>query len=119
MKKLLFGLFVLFTAFVTWLPGCKKGHQFMNEGVIVGWNYGSCATCGGFYLNMSNDTVRDSSTYYVLDYPEGLNPIITQYFTQYNKNHLLIYVSFDWQPASLGNPTAPANWIRVTAIQSR
>ncbi len=119
MQKLILGLFVLFPGLVTLTPGCKKGHPLMSEGVIVGWNYGSCATCGGFYLNMSNDTVRDSSTYYVLGYPEGLNPIINQYFTQYQKNHAPIYVSFDWQPASLNIPYAAANWIEVTAIQSR
>lgn len=118
MKKLVFGLFALFPT-VIGTPGCKKGHQFMSQGMIVGWNYGSCAICGGFYLNMSDDTVKDSSTYYVINWADGLDSVINQYAVQYNRNHSPIYVSFDWQRANLGNLYTQANWIRVTAIQSR
>jgi hypothetical protein len=116
MKNFIFSIFVLFLGVLPGTLGCKKGHQFMNQGVIVGWNYGSCATCGGFYLNMSNDTVRDSSTYYVLGWSDATFPIVNQYSTQYNQNHSPIYVSFDWQHVNLN---VPSNWIKVTAIESR
>lgn len=85
----------------------------------MGWNYGACATCGGFYLNLSPDTTISSSTYYVLDYPVALNGEIAGFFAQYNKNHLPIYVSVNWQLASLSDPGAPANWIRVLDIKAR
>jgi hypothetical protein len=119
MKNFIFSIFVLFLGVLPGTLGCKKGHQFMNQGVIVGWNYGSCVTCGGFYVNMSNDTVKGPATYYVLNWSDAAQPLISGYFSQYNKNHLPTYVSFDWQPVSLNVPGDPANWIRVTAIESR
>lgn len=91
----------------------------MNDGVIVGWNYGACVTCGGFYLNLSNDTTINANTYYVVNHADNLNSIIAQYFIQYNKDHLPIYVSVDWQLARMNNPNLPANWIRVTDIRTR
>ncbi len=99
--------------------GCRKGHAFMSEAVIVGWNYGACATCGGFYLNISSDTSRDSTTYYVINYSVSLNAVISQYSLQYTKNRSPIYVFVDWQPARKTIPYAPVNWIYVTNIEAR
>jgi len=87
----------------------------MDNAVIVGWNDGYCATCGGFYLNLSNDTARNSNTRYALNYSDNLIPIINQYSTRYHKDHAPIYVSVSWTSISNEQP----NWIRVTAIQSR
>jgi hypothetical protein len=117
MKKRILSIFVLSLGVLIGTQACKKEHQSMMQGVIVGLNYGACATCGGFYINRSNDTVRDSASYYVLGWPDALDSVINQYYTQYNKNHSPIYVSFDSQPVLSLN--VPANWIRVTAIQSR
>jgi hypothetical protein len=86
----------------------------MNNAVIVGWNNGFCATCGGFYLNFSNDTTRNANTYYALNYSDNLNDIVNQYSNEYNRNHMPIYVSANWQ--TVPNQT---NWIRVTDIRSR
>jgi hypothetical protein len=119
MKKYIFNVIVLFLGALIGTSGCKKEHPSMTQGVIVGWNLGSCVTCGGFYLNMSNDTARGSATYYVLNWPLAADSLIDQDATQYNKNHLPIYVSFDWQPVGVTSPPDAANWIRVTAIQSR
>ena len=99
MKKLIFSIYVLFLVVLIGMSGCKeKEHQSLMQGVIVGLNYGSCATCGGFYINRSNDTVKTSASYYVLNWPDALDSVIDQYYTQYNKDHSPIYVSFDWQP---------------------
>jgi len=98
---------------VSLIISCKK-EQPLSNGIIVGLNYGACVTCGGFYLNLSNDTAINPSTYYVLDYPENLNGIINQYYADYNKNHKPIYVSVSWQPVP--NETY---WIQVTNIFSR
>jgi hypothetical protein len=95
------------------IASCSKD-QSMSNGVIVGLNYGSCVTCGGFYLNLSNDTTINPNTYYVLNYSDNLNGIINQYYTNYNENHKPIYVSVNWQPIP-----NKANWIRVTNIFSR
>jgi hypothetical protein len=119
MKKSIYIAFVVLLGVLIGTPGCKKEHQLMNQGVIVGWNDGACVTCGGFYINTSNDTIRDSTSYYVLNWPDAVLSVINQYSAQYHKNHLPIYISFDSQPVSLNVPGAPANWIRVTAIQSR
>ena len=119
MKKHILSVFVLFLGVLIGSPGCKKEHQSMTQGVIVGWNYGTCVTCGGFYVNMSNDTAKGPATYYVENWSDAADSIIGLYATQYNKNHKPIYVSFNSQPASLNVPSAPADWIRVTAIQSR
>jgi hypothetical protein len=105
--------FLTFILAISSIVSCKKD-QSMSNGIIVGLNYGSCAQCGGFYLNLSNDTAKNSSTYYVLDYPENLNGIINQYYNDYNMNHKPIYVSVSWQAVSNMN-----NWIRVTNIFSR
>lgn len=99
--------------------GCAKTRPFMNQGVIVGWNYGACSTCGGFYLNLSNETTINANTYYVLNYSDNLTAAIDQYSVQYNKLHAPIYVDVDWQPASKTSPSAPSNWIRVTDIRTR
>lgn len=72
----------------------------MNSGVIVGWNNGYCITCGGFYLNLSNDTARNAHTYYVLNYSQSLTPIVIRLNRQYNKNQAPIYVFVDWQPVT-------------------
>jgi hypothetical protein len=93
---------------------CKKDN-FMNNGVIVGWNYGYCATCGGFYLNLSNDTAINSNTYYVINYSDNLTGKINQYSNEYNKKHAPIFVSVNYIPVS-GTQT---NWIRITDIKSR
>jgi hypothetical protein len=119
MKKYIYIAFVFFLGVLIGTPGCKKEHQSMNQGVIVGWNDGACVTCGGFYINTSNDTIRDSTSYYVLNWTDAVLSVINQYSAQYHRNHLPIYISFDSQPVSLNVPGAPANWIRVTAIQSR
>ncbi len=95
------------------ITACEKD-QPMSNGIIVGLNYGACATCGGFYLNLSNDTAINSNTYYVLNYPNNLDGTINQYYANYNKNHSPIYVSISWQP--IPNKT---NWIEVTNIFSR
>jgi hypothetical protein len=95
------------------IVSCKKD-QLMNNGVIVGWNYGACAMCGGFYLNLSNDTVKNSNTFYVLNYPDSLTQIINQFSSEYNKNQAPIYVFVNWQPIP-----NQKNWIRVTDIRPR
>ena len=92
----------------------RKKDQPLSNGIIVGLNCGACATCGGFYLNLSNDTAINLNTYYVLNYSDNLNGIISQYSTDFNKNHTPIYVAVSWQP--IPNKT---NWIRVTNIFSR
>jgi hypothetical protein len=89
--------------------------QLMDNGLIVGWNYGYCSTCGGFYLNLSDDSTINSDTYYVLNYSDALTPTILQYSKQYNKNHNPIKVLVSWDPI----PSGRANWIRVTDIRSR
>jgi hypothetical protein len=119
MNKLVFSVFVLSLGLLIGAPGCRKRHEFRSEGVIVGWNDGACSTCGGFYVNISADTVKDSSSYYVLNYSDALTSVIVQYSTQYHQDRSPIYISFDWQPVSLNDPGAPSNWIRVTAIRSR
>ena len=91
-----------------------KKDQLIDNGVIVGWSYGSCAICRGFYLNLSNDTVRNSNTFYVLNYPDSLIQIINQYSSDYSKNQTPIYVYVNWQ--AIPNQK---NWIRVTEIRSR
>ena len=104
---------VAFLAALIMIASCKKD-QLLNNGVIVGWNYGYCATCGGFYLNLSNDTVKNSSTYYVLNYSDSLNQVISQFSAEYSKNQAPIYVYVIWQPVP-----NQANWIRVTDIRPR
>jgi hypothetical protein len=106
--------YLAFVIVLTMIVSCKKDH-FMNNGVIVGWNYGFCATCGGFYLNLSNDTAINSNTYYVINYSDNLTGLINQYSNEYNKNHTPIFVSVNYVPVS----GAQANWIRVTDISSR
>lgn len=105
-----FGGFVLAISLTI---SCDKD-QTMSNGILVGLNYGSCVTCGGFYLNLSNDTAINSNTYYVLNYSDNLNGIINQYYMDFIKNHPPIYVAVSWQPVP--NRT---NWIRVTNIFSR
>jgi hypothetical protein len=105
--------FLGFILTVSLIASCTKD-QSLSNGIIVGWNYGSCPQCGGFYLNLSNDTAINPNTYYVLNYSDNLNGIINQYSSDYNKDHNPIYVSVSWQPVP--NKT---NWIRVTNIFSR
>ena len=105
--------FLAFILTISLTVSCEKD-QSLSNGVIVGLNYGSCAQCGGFYLNLSNDTSINLNTYYVLNYSDNLNGIISQYSTDFNKNHTPIYVAVSWQP--IPNKT---NWIRVTNIFSR
>ena len=105
--------FLAFILVISLIASCKKD-QSVSNGVIVGLNYGSCATCGGFYLNPGNDTAINSNTYYVLKYSDDLDGIMEQYSNDYNKNHMPIYVSVSWQ--AIPNKT---NWIRVTNIRSR
>jgi hypothetical protein len=95
------------------ITSCKKD-QPLSNGVIVGLNYGSCMTCGGFYINLSNDTAINLNTYYVLNYSDNLIGLINQYYIDFNKDQKPIYVSVSWQP--IPNKT---NWIRVTNIFSR
>jgi hypothetical protein len=115
MKRMVIELFALLLFVLSTITSCRKEHKFMNEGVIVGWNYGFCSTCGGFYLNLSNDTVINANTYYVLNYSKALTSVIAQYANQFNKNHLPINVYVDW----LSIPIGQSNWIRVTDIRTR
>jgi hypothetical protein len=99
MKKFIC-IFAIFISATLLLTSCKKDHTWKSSGIIVGWNNGYCVTCGGFYLNLSNDTTRSSNTYYVLNYSPSLTRVITELYQQYNKNQQLIYVLVDWQPAA-------------------
>ncbi|HVM86645.1 MAG TPA: hypothetical protein VMT76_00555 [Puia sp.] len=101
------------------LTGCSKTNHFMNEGVIVGWNYGYCATCGGFYLNSSNDTVKNAGTYYVLNYSASLTETINKLDSAYNHDNKPIYVSVSWQSLHLQDSSFPTNWIHISDIRER
>jgi hypothetical protein len=105
--------YLAFVVVFIMIDSCKKD-QSMSNGVIVGWSYGVCATCGGFYLNLSNDTAKNANTYYVINYSDNLNNMITQYSNEYSKNHMPIEVSVNW--LTIPNQI---NWIRVTDIRSR
>ena len=98
---------------------CNKSQQFTNLGVIVGWNYGSCMMCGGFYLNRSNDTTMNSKTYYALNYSSSLNDVVEKLSAEYAKNLKPIYVYVEWQSLDSVVLGAPANWVHVTYIKER
>jgi hypothetical protein len=98
---------------------CSKSEQLTNVGIIVGWNYGYCSTCGGFYLNRSNDTTMNSKTYYALNYSSSLNDVVEKLNDEYAKNLKPIYVYVEWQPVNLVVPSAPTNWVHVTYIKER
>ncbi|HSZ85269.1 MAG TPA: hypothetical protein VK787_04525 [Puia sp.] len=94
---------------------CRKSQQEQeNLGVIIGWNYGACATCGGFYFNPSNDTVKNPGTLYALTYTDSLTGIIERLENAYAGNLRPIFVYVGWKQLD-----APANWVTVTYIKKR
>jgi hypothetical protein len=82
-------------------------------------NYGACPTCGGFYLNLSNDTTMNADTYYALNYSESVTATINQLDSEFNHDHEPIYVSVDWQSLHAQDSSLPLNWIHVTGIKKR
>ena len=92
---------------------CKKDVQGTN-GQIVGWNSGYCATCGGFYINFSNDTGITGSTRYALNYDASVQPLVAQFYSNFTKNHQPIPIFFDYTPVS-----DPPSWIHVTHLSPR
>ena len=99
---------------------CRKSQQVQGDlGVVLGWNYGACPTCGGFYFNPSNDTAKNSGTLYALSYADSLNTTIDSISSEYAKNLQPIFVYIRWTPLRLTNPDAPANWVIVSYIKKR
>jgi hypothetical protein len=103
----------VFLIVVAELLSCKKSSNW-TAGQIVGWNNGYCATCGGFYVNLSSDTTINTNTLYAINYANNLQGIVNQFYAEYNKNHMPIPVSFSSQPIP-----NQKNWIRVTGILNR
>jgi hypothetical protein len=83
--------------FATLIIECKKEEKFMNQGVIAAWSEGACQTCGGFYVNLSNDTTITPHTYYIIStYSPSLNGTIQSLMTTAFKTHKAVYVSLNW-----------------------
>jgi hypothetical protein len=89
----------------------------MNQGVIAAWSAGSCQTCGGFYINLSNDTILSPHTYYILStYAPSLNATIQNLMSTAFKTHKAVYVSLNWYAADsvAGQPS-----MYITNIKGR
>jgi hypothetical protein len=99
---------------------CRKSQPLEgNLGVIVGWNYGACETCGGFYFNLANDTAKNAGTLYALNYSDSVSAIVDSLSNEYEANQQPIFIYVAWKPLSLTVPGAPANWVTVTSIKKR
>ncbi|HLY70149.1 MAG TPA: hypothetical protein VKR53_10510 [Puia sp.] len=99
---------------------CRKSQQEPgNLGTIVGWNYGACATCGGFYFNPSNDTAKNNATLYALTYTDSLATTIDSLSHAYAVNLKPVFVYITWKSVRLTDPDAPSNWVNVTYIKKR
>lgn len=86
-------LFVFFAAMIS----CKKEglppQTWGTDAVIVGWNYGYCPVCGGFYLNFGNNTrMNDSATYYIFHWDTAVNDFFNKYGHKTPR-----FVQIDWQ----------------------
>jgi hypothetical protein len=40
------------------LAGCRKDHGYDNSGTIIGQDYRKCMCCGGWFIEIENDTLR-------------------------------------------------------------
>ena len=99
---------------------CRKSQARPgNLGVIVGWNYGACETCGGFYFNPSNDTAKNAGTLYALNYSDSLTATIDSLSNAYAANQQPIFIYLVWKPLDQVVPGAPADWVTVTSIRKR
>jgi hypothetical protein len=103
--------------FATVFSGCSKKEKFMNQGVIAAWSEGACQTCGGFYVNLSNDTTITPHTYYIINtYPQSLNATIQNLMTTAFNTRKEVYISLDWYAADsvAGQPS-----MYITNIKGR
>jgi hypothetical protein len=97
---------------------CKKSLP-LPAGVIVGWNRGYCMTCGGFYINLSNDTTLNANTYYAINCSSSAQNEVDSLNTKYESSLKPIKVYIQWSLNHLTDTAAPSNWIFVSYIRER
>ena len=106
---------ITLAALITAIGCTKQSSDALKPAQIVGWNEGACATCGGFYVNFSNDTTINTNPYYVLNYPDALLVTVERYYTAYHEHRSPIAISLD----SVSVQNGYFHWIRATAIRDR
>ncbi len=47
-----------FLIFVLTFLNCSTEPEFMNEGIVIGFDTRECICCGGYFIEIDNDTLR-------------------------------------------------------------
>ena len=92
---------------VFFLFSCKKEQNFMNDGVITGYDMRDCVCCGGLMINFNNETSSYIGEYYLIDNNPGEIGIS-------DSSKFPIYISVDWIKDTL---TCPQQHIKITKFK--
>ena len=84
MKKLIPLIFLFVIVLLS--EGCKEEKEWMNQGSITGYDLRLCACCGGFFIEIDNETYR----FYEL--PSNTEVAFT------NETVFPVEVNIDWHP---------------------
>ncbi|MFK8046511.1 MAG: hypothetical protein AB8B72_13525 [Crocinitomicaceae bacterium] len=57
MKKLVSRVFIIVVLFSAVLS-CDKNDYLSNEGIVIGADLSKCSCCGGYFVEIENDTLR-------------------------------------------------------------
>jgi hypothetical protein len=70
--KARFALLIL--CLMSWLAACRKDSGNLQDAVITGYDLRMCACCGGFMINLGNDTTVYAGSMYLADtIPQSIN----------------------------------------------
>jgi hypothetical protein len=92
------------------LTACKKDHQttFESHGTLTGYDYATCATCGGIKITIANDTTKNPPPFYRIG--SSLMQLGIPESTPFPIN-----VELNWQHVT--TPIGNSGYITVSAIQ--
>jgi len=51
------------------IVGCKKNNEapYQSKGIIIGYDYRTCAMCGGLEITIENDTTKNPPPFYEIN----------------------------------------------------